>query len=182
MACVAAYPRALSIIGANFRHDTVRHLAPNLVCLWLFGLTLHDDVGRGTFLAIYMGAGVFGGYSSLAYSVLRKDFYAYIYGSSQAVLGVFAAACMLKPNRKMQILGYEIPVAVWVFLTLFTAGEAYAAVRGLNTTINHAGHVAGLVAGGAMALALRLRGEHPEAASTADGVVHMKRVNLEDGR
>lgn len=155
MTIVPAYPYALGLVGATFRHDTVAHLAPNLICLWLFGLLLHEDVGRGTFLGIYMASGAFGGFSSLLYNVARKQWAVYIFGSSGCVIGVVATACTLGPNRTVTIFGFDIPVAAWVFLALFGAAESVAMFRALQTTIDHAGHVGGMAMGIVSGLYLR---------------------------
>ncbi|KAF2171489.1 hypothetical protein M409DRAFT_18606 [Zasmidium cellare ATCC 36951] len=167
MTLVPAYPYAVSLVGALFRHDTVAHLASNLVCLWVFGLLLHEDVGRGTFLAIYLASGVFGAYSSLIYNVFRKEFSAYILGSSGCVLGVFAAACALRPNGTIRVAGYDIPIAAWVFLALFGAAEAIAAIRGMKTRIDHAGHVGGILMGVASALYLRQKSQQQQMVGTS---------------
>ncbi|EME49334.1 hypothetical protein DOTSEDRAFT_119409 [Dothistroma septosporum NZE10] len=144
---VPAFPNAISVIGATLRHDTFKHLAGNLISLWLFGLLLHEDVGRGTFLAIYIAAGATGGFASLALNVYREQWMAYIFGCSGSVLGVTAAACTLRPNGTIRAFGYDIPISAWGFLALYSAAEAYAAIRGLATTIDHAGHLGGVVFG-----------------------------------
>ncbi|KXL46140.1 hypothetical protein M433DRAFT_157158 [Acidomyces richmondensis BFW] len=144
---VPAKPYAVSVVGAIFRHDTVAHLVTNLASLWIFGLLLHDDVGRGTFLAIFLASGAVGGFTSLTYNVLRKQWTTYISGSSGSILGMAAAACTLHPTRKIRVLGYEIPIAAWMLLALFGGLEAVAALRGMRTMIDHAGHLGGIIAG-----------------------------------
>lgn len=57
---------------------------------------VHEDVGRGTFLAVYLGSGVLGAYGSLLYNVLRQRWMYYIFGSSTAVFGTIAATCLLR--------------------------------------------------------------------------------------
>lgn len=164
---VPAYPYAFSLLGAAFRHDTLIHLTTNLVTLWLFGLSLHEDVGRGTFLAIFFASGALGGFASLAYNVLRKQWMSYIFGSSGAVLGVVAASCTLRPNTSIKVLGYEVPIAAWVFLALFGGAEVGAAWRGLRTTIDHAGHFGGIGAGVGAGLYLRLQAQQGLAGDGA---------------
>ncbi|KXT04240.1 hypothetical protein AC578_7953 [Pseudocercospora eumusae] len=164
MTVVPAYPHALSIIGATFRHDTFKHLLSNVISLWLFGLMLHDDVGRGTFLAIYLSSGVLGSYASLAYNVAIKQWAAYVFGASGSVLGVAAAACTLHPNAKMNIFGYDIPISAWVFLAIFGGLELSAAISRMKTTIDHAGHLGGIAMGMAAAGALRLRAQQQRSA------------------
>ncbi|CAK4033982.1 Rhomboid 1, mitochondrial [Lecanosticta acicola] len=180
MTVVPAYPYAVSLVGALFRHDTFQHLGWNLVSLWLFGLLLHEEVGRGNFLAIYLASGVFGSYSALLYNVIRKQWTTYIIGSSGCILGILAAACTLKPNSTIKVFGYEIPIAAWVFLAMFGAGEAFAALRGFKTTarhasqlanIDHAGHLGGIIMGVTAGLHLRQvakRGQMTEIKNPED--------------
>ncbi|KAI5369156.1 Putative peptidase S54, rhomboid domain, Rhomboid-like superfamily [Septoria linicola] len=164
MTCSPAYPYPLSLIGACFRHDTVLHLTSNVITLWVFGLFLHEEVGRGTFLAIYLASGVTGTYASLVYNVLRKQWMVYVLGASNSVLGVTAAICTLRPTGSIEIFGYKIPVYAWMYLALISVTEVVAAVKALKTTIDHAGHVGGIIFGGASAFALRY-----EAAQRSPG-------------
>lgn len=154
---VPAYPYSLSLIGGIFRHDTVSHLLTNTASLWLFGLLLHEDVGRGTFLSMFIFCGAFGGYTSLVYNIFRSNWTAYMFGSSGAVLGVLAAACALRPNGTIRVWGNDVPIAAWVFLLLYGTAEAVAAVRMRRSHIDHAGHLGGMVAGFAAALWVKRR-------------------------
>ncbi|KAL8660585.1 MAG: hypothetical protein Q9202_006394 [Teloschistes flavicans] len=52
------YPYAASILGNNFSHQVARHLGINMVALWFMGTSLHEDIGRGPFLAVYIACGV----------------------------------------------------------------------------------------------------------------------------
>ncbi|KAM3418482.1 hypothetical protein BST61_g4463 [Cercospora zeina] len=155
MASSPSYPYALSLIGACFRHDQFWHLASNVITLWLFGLFLHEEVGRGTFLAIYLASGVTGIFTSLVYHVLRKQWMVYVIGASSSVMGVTAAICTLKPTGSIEVFGYKIPVYAWMYLALIGVTETAAAFRALKTTMDHAGHVGGMISGGAAAFALR---------------------------
>lgn len=168
-ACVPAYPYAFSIIGCMFRHDKVVHLASNLLTLWLFGVFLHEDVGRGTFLAIYLASGVTGSYSALLYNVLRKQWMVYVFGSSGSVLGVTAAACTLRPTGSITVFGYTVPVYAWMYLAFIGVMEVTAAIKAAKTTIDHAGHVGGIIAGGASALALRYQNAAAQNKPTEGG-------------
>ena len=161
---VPAYPYALSLLGATWRHDTVYHLASNLVTLWLFGLSLHEDIGRGTFLAIFLGSGVVGGYTSLAFNVARKNWMSYIFGSSGAVLGIVGASCAIQPNGTLRILGYDLPLAAWMAIGVFGALEVYGLVKKGKTNIDHAGHLGGITAGVAAAVYLRKQAARRAAA------------------
>ncbi|KAI6806786.1 rhomboid-domain-containing protein [Hortaea werneckii] len=144
---IPAKPQAFSLLGATFRHDTFTHLATNILSLWLFGLMLHEDVGRGTFLAIFFSSSALGGFASLSYNVLQKQWMTYMFGSSGGVLGVVGASCALRPQGEVKFMGYEIPIAAWVFLAVFGAGEMLAAFKGWRTMVDHAGHLGGILGG-----------------------------------
>jgi rhomboid-like protein len=157
MTLVPGYPYALSIVGAVFNHQPASHLLTNVVSLWVFGLILHEDVGRGTFLSIFFAAGAVGGLSTLTYHVLRRSFDTYIFGSSSCVLGVMAAACVLRPNGTMKIAGYEVPIATWLFLAGFSVMQVVIATRGLMPNIDHVGHLGGVLVGFVSAMLLRAK-------------------------
>jgi rhomboid-like protein len=148
-------PYAVSILGAALRHQPLSHLLTNGISLVFFGLSLHEDVGRGTFLAIFFASGAVGGFSALAWNVLRQNWYTYIFGSSSCVLGVAAAAIVVRPERKMKVAGYELPVAMWLLLVLYGTAQVVVAARGLMPGIDHAGHIGGLVVGTVSAWMLR---------------------------
>lgn len=177
---VPAYPYSISILGATFRHDTLAHLATNTASLWLMGLLLHEDVGRGTFLAIFLASGAMGGFTSLTYLVLKKNWNAYVFGCSGAVLGVVSAVCTLRPTGKINIFGWEVPIAAWVYLALWGGLEVVAALKVPRLGVDHAGHVGGLVGGFACAMWLRLKarrdgeGEKRETGGSND--VQMVRI------
>lgn len=175
---VPAYPYAVSLLGAAWRHDTVSHLAANLATLWLFGLSLHEDIGRGTFLAIFLGSGIFGGWVSLVRNVTTKQWMTYSFGSSGGVLGVAAAACVLRPNGSVSVWGVEVPLVAWMLVGLYTAGELFGMLRlRRKTTTDHAGHLGGLLAG--VAAAYRLKQQQPPAASD-DAMKHTPALQTVD--
>lgn len=93
---VPARPVPTGVITSMFAHQAFSHLFFNMVLLWAFGSILHEDVGRGSFLAIYLGTGVSAGFFSLAVYALRRQWMAYVFGSSTAVYGIIAATCLLR--------------------------------------------------------------------------------------
>ena len=63
-------------------------------------MIVHDEVGRGNFLAIYVGAGVFGAFASFTRLVLIKAHHAATLGASGAIAGLVAAWLWLEPESK----------------------------------------------------------------------------------
>ncbi|KAK0895684.1 hypothetical protein LTR91_025602 [Friedmanniomyces endolithicus] len=163
---VPALPHSVSILGYMIRHGTIPHLVVNTAALWAFGLTLHEDVGRGTFLAIFMVSGAFGGFTSLASQVWKKQWAAYAYGVSAAALGVVAATCTLRPQGTLQVGTWELPFAAWVLVVLLAGTDVLAAARGLRTGIDHWGHIGGLATGLAGGLYVRWQTRGGEGVMT----------------
>lgn len=52
---------------------------------------MHDDIGRGSFLAVYFATGALSSYLSLTVNVLQRFLISSSVGASGAVMGVIAA-------------------------------------------------------------------------------------------
>ncbi|KAI0171943.1 hypothetical protein GGR52DRAFT_548400 [Hypoxylon sp. FL1284] len=103
---IAATPRPAQLICAMFSHQTFSHVAMNMVVLWFFGVRLHDEIGRGNFLAIYFASGVLGFMGSLAHLVLFRGLQYTTLGASGAVYGITAAFFWLHKYDEFKIFGY----------------------------------------------------------------------------
>jgi rhomboid-like protein len=102
---VAATPRPAQLVGAMFSHHEFRHFATNMIVLWIFGKRLHDDIGRGNFLAIYFASGILGFVASLTQLVLWRGLQFTTLGASGAIYGVIAAYFWLHRFEEFKILG-----------------------------------------------------------------------------
>ncbi|KAJ5280639.1 hypothetical protein N7478_006011 [Penicillium angulare] len=160
---VPFYPSALSIIGSTFSHQTWRHLATNMMVLGLMGTRVHDELGRGNFLAIYFASGAAGSLLSLSRSVLIGALGTTSLGASAATSGIVAAWCMYHFDDKitMWILPHELRNIIWtqgwVFLACLIGTEVLSMVtpaRFLQVfplsrlmKMDHAAHLGGYFAG-----------------------------------
>ncbi|KKK16721.1 hypothetical protein ARAM_004180 [Aspergillus rambellii] len=151
---VAAYPRPFSLIGNVFSHQTVRHIATNMALIWFVGTKLHDEIGRGNFLALYMAAGVIGSFTSLTIHVLTNKLFITSLGASGAVSGLVAALCMIHSNEKLTIafLPREwqdtISAPGWVFLAGLVTFEVLSMVFPFRmATLDHWAHLGGYLTG-----------------------------------
>jgi len=88
-------PTPLSMLGNIFSHQSPKHLLFNMAGLLVFGLSLHEDVGRGTFLAIYLASGACGSFFSLSSFAIRRLLYTSSLGASGSIWGVVAAYCWI---------------------------------------------------------------------------------------
>jgi rhomboid-like protein len=90
--------RPVSTLLNIFSHQTWVHLGTNMLLLWLIGTSLHEQIGRGDFLALFISSGVIGSVASLTAMVLRGVLYSSSLGASGAVIGIFAAFCTINPE------------------------------------------------------------------------------------
>ncbi|EMD01265.1 hypothetical protein BAUCODRAFT_41620, partial [Baudoinia panamericana UAMH 10762] len=159
MAVISPQPQPLSMLGAVFRHDTFYHLAANVLVLWAFGPALNTEVGRGSFLAIFLSAGAVGNFASLTRLVLTKQWTAWSFGASGAVLGVLAATCVVRPNGSVRLAPFlgsgEVPFASWVVLALVMAAEVVALRWRVGGRSDHVSHLGGMATGVAAGMMLR---------------------------
>ncbi|WEW55673.1 rhomboid superfamily protein [Emydomyces testavorans] len=100
---VPLYPYAFSTLGSVFSHQQIRHLGANMFILWFIGTRLHDEVGRGKFLALYLSSGALASFTSLTAHVLGNNLTITSLGASGAIAGLVAAWCMLHSNDKLTI-------------------------------------------------------------------------------
>ncbi|KAF7714895.1 Rhomboid-like protein [Penicillium ucsense] len=167
---VPFYPRALAILGSTFSHQTWRHVATNMMVLGLMGTRVHDELGRGNFLAIYMASGAVGSLVSLSRSVLLGHLGMTSLGASAATSGVVAAWCMYHFDDKitMWILPRELRETFWtqgwIFLACLVATEVVSMVTPARflrvwplsrlTKMDHAAHLGGYLSGAGCGYAL----------------------------
>ncbi|CAG8036573.1 unnamed protein product [Penicillium salamii] len=160
---VPYYPSSLGLIGSTFSHQTWRHLATNMMVLALMGTRVHDEIGRGNFLAIYFASGAMGSIFSLTRSVLLGHLGMTSLGASAATSGIVAAWCMSHFDDKitMWILPHDLRDKIWThgwfFLTCLVATEVFSLLAPARffrvwplsrlTKMDHAAHLGGYVAG-----------------------------------
>lgn len=151
---VTAYPRPLSLVGNVFSHQTVRHLAANMFVLWVMGTKVHDDIGRGNFLALYLGSGVFASFTSIFFHIMRGNLMVTGLGASGAISGLVATLCLLHADEKFTI--FFLP-AEWqetfsakgsVFLAGIVAVEVLSMLSPVKAVrMDHIAHLGGFFAG-----------------------------------
>ncbi|KAJ5549783.1 hypothetical protein N7535_002275 [Penicillium sp. DV-2018c] len=160
---VPFYPRSLGMIGSVFSHQTWRHLGTNMMVLGLMGTRVHDEIGRGNFLAIYFASGVTGSAFSLLRSVILGRLGMTSLGASAATSGVVAAWCMSHFNDKLtmwilpQSLQDQIWTYGWVFLGCLIGTELFSLIApafvfrawplSRLTKMDHAAHLGGYLTG-----------------------------------
>ena len=147
------------LLACAFLHFGVVHLAMNMWALWSAGGLVERLYGNGSFIAIYLFAGLTGSFASLLWNADRVV----SAGASGAVFGVYGAlgAYMLRQPG-------SVPRSVLKSLSGSTiAFIAYSIAMGVMiSAIDNAAHAGGLAGG--FALAWRLaRPLEPRAPMTA---------------
>ncbi|RKU40664.1 hypothetical protein DL546_002134 [Coniochaeta pulveracea] len=147
---VAATPKPFSMVGAIFSHQAASHLLMNTVFLWYLGTKLHDEVGRGDFLATYFAAGSIGFLATLYSLVLAKRFEMMTLGLSGAFYGVATAYFWLHRFDGFKILGLPPDPASGIqglgFIGLMLALNI-AAVFSKNHRMDYYSHIGGMAVG-----------------------------------
>jgi len=160
MLMVPATPNPFSLLGGIFSHQLLFHLVVNMTLLWVVGTPLHDEVGRGRFLAIYLGCGLCGAYVSLTRFVATKFWTITGLGASGAVYGVISTFLSLTPEKDITlwIIPQELQTylrlpAQWIWWLVFFF-EARNIYRG-SLSADHFAHMGGILSGVVAAEALK---------------------------
>jgi len=126
------------LVTAMFLHYGVLHLLLNMWALWVLGRSLETALGPLRFAALYLVAGLGGNVAAYWLSAENTT----SAGASTAIFGLFAALFVI-----MRRLGRDtsavIPILVINLIFTFTV-----------PSISIAGHLGGMVTGGALALVL----------------------------
>jgi rhomboid-like protein len=183
MILIAATPRPLQLLGAMFSHQSITHLASNMAMLWFFGTRIHDEIGRGNFLALYFSSGALGFAASFTHLVLRRGLEYTTIGASGAVYGLITAFFWLHKFDEFKILGYPPdPISGpqgLAFIGLMLGLNLLSLFSKRSHDVDVVSHVAGMLAG-ALGIDMarlyteykaRLRAEKLISTATANTVI-----------
>lgn len=132
-----------TLVTSIFLHGSASHLLFNMFALFLFGLLLEKFVGSKKFLLIFFLTGIIASTAAL--------FYESSLGASGAVYGIIGALAVLRPRMIVWTYGVPMPMvaAAGFYLLLDFAGMFFP------SNIANTAHIAGLIAGVLIGLALR---------------------------
>jgi len=147
-----------SIVTAMFLHAGWGHLLGNMLFLWIFGNNVEDRLGRGRFLAFYLGTGIV---ATLAFVLPNAASLSTLVGASGAIAGVLGAYLVMFPTARVTVaivplffLPVRLPAVLvlggWFFVQIFAGRVAGMAGGG----VAYLAHVAGFVAGVVVVVAL----------------------------
>jgi membrane associated rhomboid family serine protease len=137
------------LLTFQFLHESILHLAGNLIGLWFFGRFVESVLGKQRFLVAYFGCGVVGGLLQAALMVLFPNhFPPFTFGASAGVMGIFAIYALLEPDSDIRLY-FVLPIAAKVLLWVTAAISLFFTLvpsqRGGG--IAHAAHLGGILAG-----------------------------------
>ena len=132
-------------LTAAFLHESIPHIAFNMIALASFGPGLARAWGPGSFLRCYLAAAILGGALQATYADSA------VVGASAGALGVLVAWVSIHPHRQLVTL-WPRPVAAWKALCVYAALTIGALVFGWASYIAHAAHLGGMVMGALFAL------------------------------
>lgn len=175
---VPGYPRAVQSILNVFSHVQYEHLLSNMMFLALAGYACHELVGRGTFVGTYLSAGALGSLASLYWNnVGRGSPTVHSVGASAAIWGISALYCLLTDAETIKVpftQGTEVafwPKTLFAAFAVLEIRAAWRARKG-GSTMDHASHVGGILAGVSVAGYMRAQGFHSkrEGAGAGEGL------------
>jgi rhomboid-like protein len=150
MLLVVAMPKPTSLFTSMFSHKQFSHMFLNMVPLYLVGMYLHEDLGRATFVTLYLACGSLGFLGSLLVYAAKGMTHVTTMGASGATLGLLAAWFWDHRNEPFRIMGLPdngVHGIVWwgliVALHLAGAGSMFSS----KDRIDLVSHFCGIIAG-----------------------------------
>ena len=157
--------RPWTVVTSAFSHQDIGHLAGNMFSLYAFGsVLLSVGITPVAFSSILLGSAVAGSFGFLYHSSTKQRVVDGFHrksvnglGASGAVMGVGAAAALLRPTASMLIFGV-IPVPLFLLLGSYVYYDSYY-MDDPSSMVGHAAHLGGAAFGaGAYFLVLRRYG------------------------
>ncbi len=137
----------LSVLVSMFLHAGWLHLFGNMLFLWIFGNNVEDQMGRFSFLLLYLVSGVV---ATAAHVLAQVDSTVPLVGASGAVAGVMGAYLVWFPWARVRTVIFLAFIPVWpripalVLLAFWLISQFFI---GNDAGIAWVAHVAGFVFG-----------------------------------
>jgi membrane associated rhomboid family serine protease len=159
------------LVTYMFLHGGLWHLVGNMFGLFFFGRELEMHLGSRRFLLLYFGCGVLGALGWLLLGSL--GLYTLdipMIGASGAVFGIVGAYAALFPYRQVTLLlFFVIPVTMTARTMALVFGGLSLLLLGDGSSIAHAAHLGGGIAGYVYGLRL-VRGQAGYGAPPLSGI------------
>lgn len=137
-----------SMLGSAFSHQEFWHLGINMFVLYQFGIPVARWLGATDFLQGYLDGAVLSSLGSLCLPYIFRGTSLFpSLGASGAIYSVFGVFSYLAPNARLALWFIPLPIGAWYVFLITVASSAFQVVRRANTGFDHAGHLAGALAG-----------------------------------
>ncbi|OGO18803.1 MAG: hypothetical protein A2Z15_02575 [Chloroflexi bacterium RBG_16_50_11] len=132
-----------TLVTSMFVHAEFWHIFGNMLTLFFFGRVIHQLIGSGRFLLLYLGGGILG---NLLYIWLGSQL-SFAIGASGAVYALAGALVVMMPNMRVALWGI-LPMPLWmVVLLFFVVWSIPNFIPGVAWQAHLGGLAAGLIAG-----------------------------------
>jgi membrane associated rhomboid family serine protease len=161
-------PVWLTLLTAIFMHGSVMHLLGNMWFLWIFGDNVEDDMGHFRYLLFYLATGVIASLAFVAFNATGEAALTPCLGASGAISGVLGAYLVLHPQRRVSVILVRMMVDVpgYVAVGIWFAFQVISGAldsSGGGGGVAYSAHVAGFLAGLALAKPMSYRAARAEA-------------------
>ena len=140
----------IPFLSMMFLHSGWLHLILNMWILWLFGPTIEDRLGHGTFLVFYLACGIA---AALTHLVFNPTSTVPAIGASGAIAGVLGCYMRLFPLARIIVvvpLFFEMPALVFAglwFIMQLLQGATELLAPSTGAGVAWWAHIGGFVAG-----------------------------------
>ena len=133
------------LVTSVFVHGGFKHLAFNMLFLWIFGNNVEDMMTRPRFLLFYLVIGVI---SSLSFAVTNPGSEISLVGASGSISGIIGAYLFLFPKARVHALFFIIPIRMpaIVFIVIWFFGQISGFLGG-GGNVAWICHISGFIAG-----------------------------------
>lgn len=135
------------LLTFQFLHAGLLHLFLNCFCIFMFGRSVEEAVGKAHFLKLYFLSGVLGGLFQSLLGYLVPGYFGYpVVGASAGVYGLIAAFTLLNPDGV--ILAWLLfPIRAKYALMIAAAIALFYILVPVQPGVSHAAHLGGIVGG-----------------------------------
>jgi rhomboid-like protein len=149
-----------SLILSSFSHQEPFHLLVNMACLYSFSGSMISMLGVTGFSSLYLIAGAWASFFSLAYSQIFRYFGRSL-GASGSISGVFTAFATMFPNAGIAFFFIPIPGGASVAAGLFAIYNVAGCLMRWGN-FDYAAHLGGMWVGFLWGMFLRWKAQREE--------------------
>jgi len=134
------------LLTSCFSHEGLGHLFFNCFTFYFVGSSAIQMLGNSRFLALYLGAGIFGNVVSAVWHRAKNELNYASHGASGAVYGVLSWFACVAPTAMFYLYGI-IPIPAFVIVPGILAWDTWNSLGNKKSSTDHSGHVGGILGG-----------------------------------